>query len=187
MKAKYRFPPRLLCVLLCAVLLLGLCACGGDTYYKVIDTYSQDGSFVIAFRQDDRLCDLVTAAMRELTANGTMKTTSYVWFGENLIALKGEEGALDEYRSDMAETRTLTVGVDITNMPMSYEGADGYKGFDVDLANYICGALGYSMVIYPIDPSDIEVELASGNIDMAMGVPETTTEQLALPPRCSGP
>ena len=171
-----------LCAALCAVMLLGLCGCGGETYYKVIDTYSQDGSYAIAFRKDDKLCELVTAALKELVANGTMKTTSYVWFGDNLVGMRGDEGAMDELWDEVGD-RTLTVGVDITNMPMSYESADGYSGFDVDLANYICGYLGYSLVIYPINPEDVRVELASGNIDMAMGVPVTDeSDELSYSP-----
>ena len=108
--------------------------------------------------------------MKELAEGGVLRSTSLKWFGENLVSLRGEKGALDELRADITE-RTVTVGVDITNMPMSYETAEGYLGFDVDIANYICSYLGWSMLIYPIDPANVDVELQSGNIDMAMGIP----------------
>jgi polar amino acid transport system substrate-binding protein len=162
---------RGLCALVIALLVLPLSACG-DTGggYRIIDTYSAEGSYVIAFRQGDKICDLVTAAMKELAANGTMRSASQSWFGENLVSVKAESGAMDDLWSEVT-SRTITVGVDITNMPMSYESNGSYMGFDVDLANYICGYLGWSMVIYPIDPEDVEVELNSGNIDMAMGIP----------------
>lgn len=162
----------LLCALLCAGLLVPVSACGDSGGYQVIDTYSAEGSYVIAFRQGDRICELVTAAMKELADNGTLRSASYSWFGENLISVKGEKGAMDGLWGEVPE-RTITVGVDITNMPMSYESGGGYMGFDVDLANYICGYLGWSMVIYPIDPAQVDVELNSGNIDMAMGIPES--------------
>ena len=42
---------RILCAVVCACLLAGLCACGGSSGYRVIDTYSAEGSYVIAFRQ----------------------------------------------------------------------------------------------------------------------------------------
>ena len=162
---------RILCLLLCLLLMVPLTACrnvGGG--YRIIDTYSAEGSYVIAFRQDDRISTLVRAALGELAANGTLRTASLGWFGENLISVKADEGALEEYREGL-ETRTITVGIDITNMPMSYEVNGAYMGFDVDLANYICGYLGWSMVVYPIDPADVSAELNSGNIDMAMGIP----------------
>lgn len=161
---------RILCVLLCVSLLLPLCACrnvGGG--YRIIDTYSGEGSYVIAFRENDRISRLVTAALGELSANGTLRSASISWFGENLVSVRAEEGALDEYREGL-ETRTITVGIDITKMPMSYEDGADYKGFDVDLASYICGCLGWSMKLHPIDMADVSAELNSGNIDMAMGV-----------------
>ncbi len=158
-----------LAALLCLCALAALCGCSGGSGYRVIDTYSDEGDYVIAFRQGDRLCQLVTAAMEELAANGALKSASYKWFGEDIIDIKGEGGEMDGLWDEVAE-RTVTVGVDITNMPMSYETSEGYLGFDVDMANYICSYLGYSMAIYPIDPADVTIELNSGNVDMVMGV-----------------
>ena len=163
---------RLLCTALCAVLLAGLCACGDSSGYRVIDTYSGEGSYVVAFREGDRLCEQATAAMQELADSGVLKSTSLKWFGENLVSLRGEKNALDGLWGDITD-RVVTVGVDVTNMPMSYETPEGYLGFDVDIANYICSYLGWSMRIYPIDPANVDVELQSGNIDMAMGIPES--------------
>ena len=139
---------------------------------RVIDTYSAEGSYVIAFREGDKLCELASAAMAELVANGSLRSASYRWFGEDLVSAKGQGGEMDELWGEVPD-RTVTVGVDITNMPMSYETAEGYLGFDVDVANYICGYLGWRMAIYPIDPANVDVELQSGNIDMAMGIPES--------------
>lgn len=163
---------RILSGALCLMLLVSLTGCGGSSGYRVIDTYSGEGSYVIAFREGDRLCEQATAAMRELADGGVLKSTSLKWFGENLVNLKGEKNALEGLWGDV-EDRVVTVGVDITNMPMSYETAEGFLGFDVDVANYICSYLGWSMQIYPIDPANVDVELQSGNIDMAMGVKES--------------
>ena len=173
---------RALGALLCLCLLASLCACGGGSGYKIIDTYSGEGNYVIAFRQGDRLCEFVTAAMKELAENGTLRSASVRWFGENLISVRGEAGAMDELRAEVPQ-RTIIVGVDVTNMPMSYEAPEGYMGFDVDLANYICGYMGWQMQIYPIDPAKVDVELQSGNIDMAMGIPESDeTEDFSYSP-----
>ena len=174
---------RKLCAILCALLcLLPLSACDNTSGYCVIDTYSAEGSYVIAFRQGDRICEFVSAALRELAANGSLRSASYRWFGEDLVNLRGSGGEMDELWDEVPD-RTITVGVDITNMPMSYESAEGYLGFDVDIANYVCGFLGWRMVIYPIDPANVDVELQSGNIDMAMGIPESDeTENFSYSP-----
>ena len=162
---------RILCAILCLALAAPMAACGSTGGgYRVIDTYSAEGSYVIAFREDDRSCALVTAVLGELAANDTLKSASYSWFGENLSGVKANMGAMENLW-DTVEPRTITVGININNMPMSYEEGGTYKGFDVDLANYICGYLGWSMVLYPIDPGNIAAELNSGNVDMVMGVP----------------
>ena len=162
---------RILCAAVCVLLLAALAGCGGDSEFRVIDTYSDVGSFVVAFREGDRLGEYVTAAMKELAAAGTLRTASYRWFGDNLVCIRGENGAMEGLWDESAG-RSVTVGIDITNMPMSYEDGTGYRGFDVDLAGYICEYLGWDMTFYPIDMNDVGVELASGNIDMAMGIPE---------------
>ena len=161
----------LLCVLLCFVVLLPLTACDGGGGYRIIDEYSGEGSFFIAFRQGDHLRDYVTAAMQELAASGSLRTASVNWFGQNVVSFKGQEGAMAELWATKPE-RTLIVGIDPTNMPMSFPVGDTYQGFDVDMMSYICGYLGWSMVLYPINIADAEVELNSGNIDVAMAIPE---------------
>lgn len=174
--------------MLLAVFLLALTGCDSATGgLRVIETYESEGGYVMAFRKDDRLCELVTAVMQELAANGTLRTASLTWFGEDLIATRAEQGAMDELR-DSVEPRTLYVGVNTDNMPLSYEENGSYYGFDVDVANYICGYLGWSMVVRPIGADDIGVQLASGNIDCAMGVPvrETSSSYSYTPEYLSG-
>ena len=164
---------RKLCAVVCALFcLLSLPSCSSASAYRIIDTYSAEGSYVIAFRKGDRICEFVSAALRELAANGSLRSASFRWFGEDLVSVRGEGGEMNDLWEELPD-RTITVGVDITNMPMSYESEDGYLGFDIDTANYICGYLGWRMVVYPIDPADVDVELQSGNIDMAMGIPES--------------
>ena len=161
-----------LCILLCLAMILALTtACGGGGGYRIIDEYSGEGSYFIAFRKGDHLRDYVTAAMQELAASGSLRAASINWFGENLVSVRGQEGAMEELWETKPD-RTLIVGIDPTNMPMSYPAGDTYQGFDVDMISYICGYLGWSMVLYPINIDDAQVELNSGNIDVAMAVPE---------------
>lgn len=158
-------------VMVCLCLLVPFSACSEGSGYRIVGSFTSEGSYVIGFRRGDRLRDYVTAALGELAANDTLRVTSVSWFGEDLTSIREDEGAMDELREGM-ERRQVIVGIDATNKPMSYADTAGmYKGFDVDLANYICGYLGFSMALYPIDISKAAVELNSGNIDMAMGVP----------------
>ncbi len=60
-------------------------------------------------------------------------------------------------------------------MPMSYADGSGYSGFDVDLAEAICSYLGWGISFYPISIDDMDIELNSGDIDMAMGVSQANT------------
>ena len=126
----------------------------------------------MAFRKDDSLCDLVSAVLEELAANGTLRSASIGWFGSDLTGLKGKTGAADEYRADNT-ARTLIVGINTDNKPLGYMSGDEIVGFDVDLASYICGYLGWSMVLRSVSADDVDVQLASGNVDCVMGVPET--------------
>ncbi|MCD8323298.1 MAG: transporter substrate-binding domain-containing protein [Oscillospiraceae bacterium] len=168
---------RILCLILCFALLFGLTACSGSSGssgngYRTVDSFGAESSYVIAFREGDQIAEYVTAALYELAASGVLRSLSNSWFGENLTAIRGQSGAMDELWDTVPE-RTITVGIDITNMPMSYASGDGYSGFDVELASYLCGYLGWSMALYPIDIADADIELNSGNIDMAMGISGT--------------
>jgi len=176
---------RIIAILLCALMLAGLCACGSsEGGYRILETYEAEGSYVIAFRKDDALRELITAVMQELAENGTLRTASLNWFREDLVSLHGQRGAMDELR-DSVQPRTLIVGVITDNKPLSFETGAGYSGFDVDVANYICGYLGWSMVIRPIGADEIGVQLASGNIDCAMGVPESEMSTGSMKQLCS--
>ena len=54
-------------LMLCMV--LPMAACGSERGgYRIVDTYSGDGNFCIAFRKDDLLCDIISAALKELAA-----------------------------------------------------------------------------------------------------------------------
>lgn len=161
----------MLCFALCLAALMPLTACGGGNGYRVVDEYSGEGSYYIAFRKGDRLQQYVTAAMQVLASGNTFRSLSTTWFGENLVNIKGDADAMEPLLEDKPD-RFVTVGIDITNMPMSYIVDNGYEGFDVDLISYICGYLGWGINFYPINIADAQIELNAGNIDIAMAVPE---------------
>ncbi len=161
-----------ICLLLCLCLLLPAAACSSDKGgYRIIDEYSGEGSYYIAFRKGDNLQKYVTAAMQELAAGNTLRTASLSWFGKDLVSVRGQAGAMEELWAEKPD-RSVVVGIDISNMPMSYMSGGGYVGFDIDLIMAICGYLSWTVNFQTIDISNAEVELNAGNIDIAMAVPE---------------
>ena len=132
-----------LCAVLCLVMLFSLAGCSGGGY-RIVDEYSGEGSYYIAFRKGDRLQKFVTAAMEELSASNTLRSMSITWFGENLVDVHANSDALEAIEEEKPE-RFVTVGIDVTNMPMSYVSGGGYAGFDVDLITFICGYLGWGV------------------------------------------
>ena len=171
-----------LCLALCLAMLMPVCACGSSGGYRVIDDYSGESNYHIAFRKGDRLKDYVSAAMEVLAASSTLRASSVRWFGENLIAVDGDKDAMEPYW-DNVPARTVIIGIDLDNMPMSYQSNAGYEGFDVELISQTCNYLSWDMVFYPISISDAEIELNAGNIDIAMAVSDSAvTDNMDVSP-----
>ena len=167
MKKKIKFAA----LILAAALILSLSACGGktpDTKYKIVESLYEE-QFNIAFRQGDKLCDVVTATLKVLAAEGTMAQISHKWFGEDITILEGDAEAFNNVELDY-EPRTFIMGLDKYSPPMSYLDENGeYTGFDVDLAKAVCEKLGWEIAFTSINPDDADIELESGNIDAAWG------------------
>ncbi len=170
-----------MCLLMCFALLLPLGGCDDSGGYRVVDDYSGETSYYMAFRKGDRLRDYVSAALEELASGSTLRILSDNWFGQDLVTVDGEEGAVAALGEEVPH-RTVTIGVDLTNMPLSYFDGTGYRGFDVELMGYICGLLSWDLLVYPIDIADAEIELNAGNIDIAMSVPGSAIGSLDSSP-----
>ena len=64
------------------------------------------------------------------------------------------------------EDKTLIVGFDAEYPPFGYKDDNGeYVGFDLDLAQEVCGNLGWELVKKPINWDSKDMELNSGTID----------------------
>jgi ABC-type amino acid transport substrate-binding protein len=150
---------------------LALGACQKDeavSGYRILGTLPSE-DFSIAFRKDDKLREMVAAALAVLAADGTLSRLSEKWFGADLISLEGNENALEELDMEIPQ-RIFIMGMDANAFPMSFrENWENYGGFDVEVAQEVCSLLGWELKFQPIRPSDVEVELASGNIDCAWG------------------
>ena len=159
---------RALALVLSLTMLLCLSACGSDnSRYRVLSTVGQR-SYALLFRLGDRLAEPVTAAMDVLAGNGTLTQICRQWLHEDRITLRGNAGALDDLEEPPDE-RVLIVGVEADSPPLGYSEDGGYAGMSVDIARELAALLGWEVRIQPIAADEVDAQLASGNVDCAMG------------------
>ncbi len=153
-------------LLLCAVL-LSLSACGKTVgSYRVLKTFGEE-SFSIGYRLDDQVAVYVDAALRVLSADGTVHKLALEWLGADDTTIEADADALDAVGS--VPRRTLIVGVSESCFPMSYADGDGFAGFDVALAQAVCERLGWQAQFQAVARNDVYVQLTSGNVDCVWG------------------
>ena len=151
-------------------IILGLygCGLGGNAKYKVVDTIDKQ-QFCIAFRKDDKSADFVIAKLQELQETGDVHKLALKWFGEDRIILAGDAKAFKNLK-EKPEKREYNIGYDGGRLPYSGDDKLGRPtGFDVELAKLVCSELKWKAKFIPIDVSQAEVELNSGNVDCVWG------------------
>lgn len=160
-------------IFLVFALIIGLSACGGEVYgYKIIGTIGEE-EFSLAFRAGDPISELVSAAISELVTEGKLAELSIKWLGGEDVGFEGKENALalamEDLELESIEPREFILGIDEDAAPLSFADGEGYSGFDVELAAAVCNKLGWTLKVQPIYAGDVEIELASGDIDCAWG------------------
>ncbi|MBR5342475.1 MAG: transporter substrate-binding domain-containing protein [Oscillospiraceae bacterium] len=159
---------KILCLLLALLTLFALSACGSEQSYRVSNALTLvEQQYSLAFRNDDPICDYVTAALEELSAEGRINELSRKWFGAEVVDFPKKEGALSAL--EPPKEHTLLLGVDVNSFPMAYMQSGNFWGFDVELAGFVCDKLGWKLQVLPIEKENVYVELYSGNIDVAWG------------------
>ena len=160
---------RIGALFLSIVLLFLLCACGGSrpVNFKVIAELNQE-EFRVAFRKDDPLCDIVTAAMRELAADGQLSRLSGQYLGADYTCMPALPEALRILEAEVVPGRKLRVGVQEGVAPLSSSRDDGtFYGLIPDLAELVAQKLGWTFEYMVINSDNVAAELGSGNIDCA--------------------
>lgn len=158
---------RLISLLICGLLLFGLCSCGEDGKYKAVKSVAEQ-KYSIGFRSGDQLYHYVNKALLQLSYEGVIDELSQKWFGsESAVSFPSEKDALADI--GYVKHRVFIIGVDLDSYPMCFQSGDGYDGFDVELAELVCQRLGWVLKIQPIRSENAYVELNSGNIDCAWG------------------
>ena len=121
--------------------------------FTVIGELNQE-EFRVAFRKDDPLCEIVTAAMEELN--------------HLLEEVLQRDGALLSVSADTVPGRKLRIGVQDGVAPLSSSRADGsFSGLIPDMAELVAEKLGWTFEYMVINSESVAAELGSGNIDCA--------------------
>lgn len=160
---------RIIPLILALCMVLTLCACGktGGAYTMVEKL--NEGQYAIGFRNDDPIADYVEAALKVLAANGKVAELEVRWFNDTGITdFDKDTNALAKV-GEIPE-RTLIMGLDPDNFPMSYVSNGVYMGFDVELCREVCNLLGWQLQFCEVeDESKAFVHLYSGNADVIWG------------------
>ena len=172
---------RILTLLLCAALLLPLCACGGgenDGPFRVLETLGTKRYGVIC-RKDDRLAPLIDAAMVSLASSGRLSSICTRWLGSDRITVTGGNPAeslpevtptpVPEEGEEPEPVRKLIFAVERDFSPMAFEENGSLRGMSVEIAEAIAQTLGMEVGWQLISPSEVATQLSSGNVDCALG------------------
>lgn len=165
-----RIRTRAFCALLILALLLGLAGCGGtrSAGYEVIARLDSE-EFTVAFRSGDPICDIVSAALEEMAAEGLLSRLSMQYLGADYSTLEGSGSAMELLEVEIPAEKRLLVGVTAGAAPLcSREESTGrFVGLIPDMISSLAEKTGWEIVYMEINSDNVAVELASGNVDCA--------------------
>ena len=128
------------------LLLTAFSGCGSKdgVYFRVIGELNQE-EFRVAFRKDDPLCEIITAAMKELAAEGHLSRLSTQYLGMDYSCMPAEEYALQSVTAEITSGRKLRIGVQDGVAPLSSSRADGsFTGLIPDMCQLVSEKLGWT-------------------------------------------
>ena len=135
---------RMIALILALCMVSTLCACGKTGgAYTMVETLSE-GQYAIGFRNGVIVADYVEAALKVLSANGKVGELEVRWFNDTNITDFGKDTNALAKLGEIPQ-RTLIMGLDPDNFPMSYVSNGVYMGFDVELCRAVCDLLGWEL------------------------------------------
>lgn len=167
-----------ICTFLLALLLcLNLSGCGEDNLsaFRALETLGTR-SYSVICRKGDRIFPLINAAMNRIAAGNVLTAVSSRWLGRNAITLRGADDPGLPTPDPEEDARTLIIGVEADFPPMAYEVNGTLQGMSIDIGLNLGQTLGWSVSFQPISPGEVGTQLASGNIDCALGFDPGTVD-----------
>jgi len=177
---------RIFAAVLSAVLIFSLSGCGRGNQggYRVIAELNRE-EFRIAFRADDPLRDIITAAMQEAASEGQIAQLSSYYLGKDYSCMDGVAGALSLLEVEIPTDRAIRIGIQDGMAPLSSSRDDGsFTGLIPDLIQVVMEKLGWEYEFMVIGTDNVAVDLASGNVDCAWlgAAVKSDSEQIAFSP-----
>ena len=136
---------RAVCALLVLITVLSFAGCGGTRVagYEVIARLDSE-EFAIAFRSGDVTCDIVSAALEEMAAEGLLSRLSLQYLGADYSCLEGNDGAMTELGMEIPAGKRLLVGVTDGAAPLCYrdENTGNFVGLIPDMVKSLADKTG---------------------------------------------
>jgi polar amino acid transport system substrate-binding protein len=128
--------------------------------------------------EGDRIADVLSRpnpnplpqVSEEIDAAGCLVTPGFVdahAHSDTYLLIEPDAKALEDL--GRLPKRSLIVGVNESRFPLSYADGKHFDGFDVALARAVCEKLGWNVRFQAVAPSDVYVQLTSGNVDCVWG------------------
>ena len=159
---------------LALALLASLAGCGQPevSAFRALEVLGEK-QFSAICRGGDKLAPLIDAALKTLAGNGQLSAISVRWLGRDRICLEGDANALGALE-ELPTPRKLIIGVETDYEPIAFADSDGtLRGMSVDLAQAVGELIGWEIMLLPIAADEVDAQLASGNVDCALGFDRT--------------
>ena len=156
-------------IVLLAALLAALCGCGQPeiSSFRAMEVLGEK-QFCAICRGGDKLAPLIDAALKTLAGNGQLASITARWLGKDRSCLEGDVNAMNALE-ELPTPRKLIIGVETNYNPIAFEENGVLRGISVDLAEAIGALIGWEVMLLPISADDVAAQLASGNVDCALG------------------
>ncbi|MBE6733427.1 MAG: transporter substrate-binding domain-containing protein [Ruminococcaceae bacterium] len=151
------------------------------------DGYSEE-EYGIAFRKGSDLTAKINEIIRELKADGTLKTVAEKYKLQDILLGDKETDAFVQSETDsdykyVMDKGELVIGITYF-APMNYENEDGeLVGFETEFAKAVCAKLGVNAKFQEISWAAKETELEAKNIDCiwnGMTITEKREENMSV-------
>lgn len=172
---------KLISLLLAAMMILSLAACGSKgeagsepTVAKVIDVELTQEQYAFGVRKDDpELLELVNLVVEDMLSSGKFEEICNNYFGDGKPEgiISAELGASDNQ---------LIVATNAEFAPFEYKEGEAYYGIDMEVANYLAEELGKQLVIVNMDFDAVCLSVSQGKADIAMAGLTITEERKDL-------
>ena len=160
---------KCIALILLLAMLASLSGCGQPevSAFRALEVLGEK-QFCAICRGGDKLAPLIEAALKTLAGNGQLSAISVRWFGRDRNCLEGDANALRALE-ELPTERRLIIGVETDYEPIAFTENGTLRGMSVDLAQAVGEAIGWEVMLLPISAEDVAAQLASGNVDCALG------------------